>query len=288
MVTLSSFFLNGRAMLKIFCTLVALLLSCGLGLAVSKGFFSPRPQPLSSVPLPKTKVTLPNSLEYEPLPSYPWEGPEKGGVSPITREYFRCRGFALNPPLAVVKDKRVVENIFDCRGPDSHSLPIRHGKEFIYPILIDLANEIQAATGKPVIITSGHRCPQHNRYVDPSTTNQFSKHLLGAQMSFYVAGLEQHPEVILQTIFAYYRSHPRYASERKAYATFERYEKKSDVSTKPWMNKEILIKLYLPSEGRDKDNSHPFPYFSVQVRHDRDTNMRVTYTEQEAQCFHRK
>jgi hypothetical protein len=275
-------------MLKVFCTLVALLFSCVLGIACSKGFFTHRPKPFISSLLPKEHVELPTTFEPDDFPAYPWEGPKKAGIAPITQEYFRCKGIGLNPPIPILKDGKISENIFDCGGTQSHSLPIRHNKEFIYPILIELANEIQAALGKPVIITSGHRCPQHNRYVDASSQNLTSKHLLGAEMSFYVAGLEQQPHVVLNAIFEFYKNHPRYASEKKAYANFERYEKKTDVATKPWMNKEILIKLYLPHEGRNKDNSHPYAYFSIQVRHDKDTNMRVTYSEKDAQCFHRK
>ena len=30
--------------------------------------------------------------------------------------------------------------------------------------------------------------------------------------------------------------------------------------TIPWFNKEIFIKLYRKSEGRDGDNRHPYPY----------------------------
>jgi hypothetical protein len=54
------------------------------------------------------------------------------------------------------------------------------------------------------------------------------------------------------------------------------------------MNKEILIKFYMPNEGRNADNRHPFPYLSIQVRFDRETNMRVAYSRADAQYFLRK
>ena len=187
-----------------------------------------------------------------------------------------------------MKDDKVLENIFDCNGPSSHSLPIRHNQEFIYPILIELLNEIQASTGKPVIITSGHCCPSHNKYIDPSPKNQASKHQIGAEVSFYVPGVERNPEIILNIIFAFYKSQPRYAAEKKAYAEFERYDKETDVSTKPWFNKEILIKIYQPHEGRNGDNKHAFAYFSLQVRFDKDTNMRVAYSWNDALQYQRK
>jgi hypothetical protein len=279
-------------MTRFFGILFLIVLSCFIGIALSKKIIRrPHRAPLSSCPITRSSRApsiLPTALETEPLPSYPWESNKGGKISPITKEYFRCKGSALNPPIPTIKEGKVVENIFDCQGADTHSLPIRHDKEFIYPILLELVNEIQAATGKPVIITSGHRCPAHNRYVDLSPKNQASKHLIGAEVSFYVAELERNPEVVLNAIFAFYRSNPRYAAEGKSYTQFDRYDQEVDVSTKPWMNKEILIKLYLPNEGRNGDNRHPFPYFSIQVRFDKDTNMRVAYSPANAQHFLRK
>jgi hypothetical protein len=277
---------------RIFWVVPFIVFACFLGIAVSKKVVRrPHRSPLASCPITRSQDSpsiLPSALEAAPLPPYPWESNKRGKISPITKEYFRCKGSPLSPPIPILQDGKVVENLFDCHGTDSHSLPVRHGKEFIYPILLELMNEIQAATGKPVIITSGHRCPTHNRYVDLSPKNQVSKHLIGAEVSFYVAELERNPEVVLNAIFAFYRSNPRYAAEGKAYTEFERYDKEVDVSTKPWVNKEILIKLYLPSEGRDGDNRHPFPYLAIQVRFDKDTNMRVAYSPAEAQNFLRR
>ena len=279
-------------MKRIFSALTLLMFSVIIGLMASKQFTRRcHRAPLASSLIFRTddaQTFLQTAVEAESLPSYPWEGPGKGKISPITKDYFRCRGSDLNPPIPVLKDGKVIENIFDCRGALSHSLPIRHEKEFIYPILIELVNEVQAAIGKPVIITSGHRCPVHNRYVDAEAANMASKHQIGAEVAFYVAGLEHNPDVVLNTILAFYRSAPRYASAGKDYTQFERYDKETDVSTKPWMNKEVFIKLYLPHEGRNADNRHPFPYLSVQVRFDRETNMRVAYSPADAQNFLRK
>jgi hypothetical protein len=273
------------SMVRTFLIILLVLVSGVLGVMAGKKAFVRKLQPpFSSALLTPSTPLIPSTLEKEPLPSYPWE--KDGQISPITKDYFRCKGSTLNPPIPILKDQKVVENIFDCSG--SHSLPIRHGKEFIMPILIELLNEIQASTGKAVVITSGHRCPQHNRYVDTSPKNLSSKHQIGAEVSFYVAGLEHHPDTVLNAIFSFYRADPRYSSEGKCYTVFERYEKETDVSTKPWFNKEILIKQYLPREGRNNDNRHPFPYFSIQVRFDRETNMRCSYTSEEAQCFQRK
>jgi hypothetical protein len=279
-------------MTRIFLVILLIVFSCFIGIAMSKKVVrQPHRAPLASCPITRSSDAssiLPTALETEPLPSYPWESNKKGRISLITKEYFRCKGSSLNSPIPIILDGKVIENLFDCHGADTHSLPIRHEKEFIYPILLELVNEIQSSTGKPVIITSGHRCPAHNRYVDLSPKNQGSKHLIGAEVSFYVAELERNPEVILNTIFAFYRSNPRYAAEGKAYTEFERYDKEVDVSTKPWINKEILIKIFLPHEGRNGDNRHPFPYFSIQVRFDKDTNMRVAYSPADAQHFLRR
>lgn len=275
-------------MYRVFLVLVLCILSIFLGGVFA--FKSVRHRPLVSFPFPSSFMPHQERIELEDTPVYPWDTfkSKKEKISLITKDYFRCKGTSLHQPLPIFKDSKVVENIFDCNGPESHSLPIRNGKEFIYPILLELLNELQASTGKPVIITSGHRCPQHNHYVDPSPKNQASKHQIGAEVSFYVSGLENSPETILNTLFSFYRSNPRYAVEKKSYTEFERYEKETDVSTKPWFNKEIMIKLYKAHEGRNGDNHHPFPYFSIQVRFDRDTNMRVAFSWNEAQQFYRR
>jgi hypothetical protein len=46
---------------------------------------------------------------------------------------------------------------------------------------------------------------------------------------------------------------------------------------KSWQNKEICIKLRTSSEGRNGDNQHPYPYLSLQVRWDRQSQELVSY-----------
>jgi hypothetical protein len=76
---------------------------------------------------------------------------------------------------------------------------------------------------------------------------------------------------------SYYKETPAYKGDT-SYETFHRYERGDvRVSTKPWFNKEIFIQLYLPEEGRDGDNNHPHPYFSIQVRYDRALKEKVVY-----------
>ncbi len=201
-------------------------------------------------PLPPEKVKL------EP---YPWEKDLVANLPKITKEFFRCKGSSLNPDRVIGTGEKIT-HLSDCGGSERHSLPLENGREFIYPILIDLMNHVQAATGLRVVITSGHRCPQHNIYIDPSTSNQSSKHMIGAEMSFYVQGMEHQPDKVVKILMDYYKTRPELQN-------FERYEKgNTNVRTPPWYNKEIFIKLYNNSEGRNLDNRHPYPYISIQVR----------------------
>lgn len=212
---------------------------------------------------------------------YPWERTLIGNLPKLTKEYFRCKGSTLNPVHTTLQNGESVR-FFDCGGSEKHSLPLRNGKEYIYPVLIDLLNYIQIKTGKRVVVTSGHRCPDHNTYVDPSPANQHSKHMIGAEVSFYVQAMEDRPEMIIKLIQNYYQETQKYKG-KKDLEEFKRYEKAdTDVSTPPWFNKEIFVKLYKRKEGRDFDNRHPYPYISLQVRYDLELNEKVILTWQKA------
>lgn len=218
---------------------------------------------------------------WQPPERYSWEAEGSGKHLRITKDFFRCRGCELNPVKPIEQSDGKLSYCYDCGGADRHSLPLREGKEYIYPILIDLLNEIQEQTGKRVVITSGHRCPEHNRYVDSSAANTSSKHMIGAEVSFYVQGLEEHPEVILQHIFNHYTKTSKY-NGGKEWVDFLRYDKDTDVSTRPWYNQEIFVKLHQRNEGRDFDNRHPYSYISIQVRYDWDKKERVQYVWRDA------
>lgn len=210
-----------------------------------------------------------------PPPTYPWTVVKSNA---ITKHSFACKGSVFHPMLTREINGQKVYH-FDCGGSQYHSLPIRDQKEFIYPVLIELLNYVQDRTGKKVIITSGHRCPEHNQYIDPSVANQTSKHQLGAEVDFYVEGMEKTPLKIAALLQEYYQHH-----ESKDYSEFQRYEKSdTDVKTQPWYNKEIFIKLYQPHEGRNGDNTHTYPYISIQVRWDRDKKEKVNYSWDQAQ-----
>lgn len=214
-------------------------------------------------------------------PLYPWEEKYSSIHPKITKQFFRCKGNFLNPVRVVQKGKEW-ERYYDCGGIQKHSLPLRDQQEFIYPILIDLLNEIQIKTGKRVVITCGHCCPEHAMYLDSSSANQTSKHQIGAEVDFYVEGLERHPEKIVEIILAFYREQPKYKG-LKEYQEFKRYEKgEVNVSMLPWYNKEIFVKVFKETEGRDFDNQHSYPYLSIQVRYDWDLKERVAYSWEKA------
>lgn len=206
-----------------------------------------------------------------PHDPYPWEKRFIGGYPRITKEFFRCKGNPLNP--AVVQKRGEKETLYH-RDCSAHGLPLKNGEEFIYPCLINLLNMIQEKTGKRVVITTGHRCPQHNMYCDYSSYNWGSKHMLGAEVDFYVEGMEENPEKVIDLIMSSY-SEP-----------FKRYAQGGlDIATSPWFNEEIFIKLYLPHEGRDFDNQHPFSYIGVQVCFDKEEKKRVTFSQDQAQNY---
>ena len=65
--------------------------------------------------------------------------------------------------------------------------------------------------------------------------------------------------------------------------SLKRSETLSTSSTPSWYNKEVAITLYQETEGRDFDNSHSYPYISIQVRYDKDNRRPVQYNWHQAQ-----
>lgn len=205
-----------------------------------------------------------SSPEIKKRKPYPWEMKRIGSHLRITKEFFRCRGNVLSPPIQIHRQGDFIYHL-DCGGIERHSLPLQNGEEFIYPILIDLLNHIQETLDRKVIITCGHRCPVHNLYADPSKKGQTSKHMIGAEVDFYVEGLEHNPQAVLDALFTYYKE------------PMLRTITLTDASTPSWYNKEVAITLFHNTEGRDFDNDHPYPYLSIQVRYDRDAKRPVQY-----------
>lgn len=234
----------------------------------------------------KISTTITPSKE---VPQYPWEsmGTSTNCRRTITKEYFRCKGSSQNPPHISKTDKGEEIRVTDCGGGQKHSLPLLQGQEYVYPILLKLLNHIQTTTNKTVIITSGHRCPDHNTYIDPSIQNATSKHVIGAAVDFYISGLERTPEAAMKIIEDFYKKEACY-KDKKEFQEFKRYEKPTNCSTPPWLNKEILVKIFKSSEGRNGDNTHAFPYITIEVRFDCAQNAPVVYSWPLAQQYLRK
>lgn len=214
-------------------------------------------------------------IEAQSPPCYPWSSKYVGPHLRITKEFFRCRGNGLNPPIQIHSNKELIYH-FDCRGIEQHSLPVKNGQEFIYPILIDLLNYIQKMTKDKVIITCGHRCPAHNLYADSSKIARSSKHLIGGEVDFYVIGYEQNPMAIVNLLQQYYQD------------PFMRATRFSNAITPSWYNKEIAITLYHRFEGRDLDNHHPYPYISIQVLYDKQQKRSVFFNSHQAHHMYLK
>lgn len=208
--------------------------------------------------------------------AYPWEVIAGSDLTKLSKHHFRCKGNSLNPSYSH-EDK----SYQDCKGSFEHGLPFIEDKEGVYPTLVNLLNFIQAKTKKEVVITTGHRCPKHNSYADPFKDNLYSKHQIGAEVDFYVKGLENSPEKIIDLLISYYEDDPDYKK-------FSRYSGKTNVSIQPWMNKEIFIKLVQKQEGRDFDNQHQYPYITIQVRYDKDRDIPVTYSWEKAHSRYKR
>ena len=111
--------------------------------------------------------------------------------------------------------------------------------------------------------------------------------MVGAAVSFYIVGLEKAQEEIMKIILNYYRKSSLPEKERGKYLEFKQMEKGEGCSMPSWYNKEICVKFYKENEGRDVDNSHPFPYVSIQVRFDRATQKEVSFKQSEADSIYR-
>ena len=206
---------------------------------------------------------------------YPWEKQLSGRYSPITKEHFRCKGNPLNPQIQVASETDAVRVLRDCGGIDKHSLPVKGDKEFIYPVLIEILNEIQKKTSAKVVITCGHRCAEHNSYSDQSPTGKFSKHMIGAEVDFYVEGYENKPQEILQVVRQFYLENPRYQGLKE----FQIFNK---ATANKIENKEIAVTINPKNEKRDYDNRHPYPYLTLDLKYDFDSKKKVEYTWKEA------
>jgi len=188
---------------------------------------------------------------------YPWERDWVGHLPRITKEHFRCKGKKTNPPLKIQDRSDNVVYVADCGGIDGHSLPATQNQETISQTLIDILNEVQKETKARVVVTCGHRCPDHNRYARGTAT---SKHLVGAEVDFYVEDVPAKNAVeIVQNVY-------------------EDSKPLKQVSERVWVNREIKVTLVPKNEGRDIDNDHPYEYVCVELLFDKHLGKTVNYS----------
>lgn len=221
-----------------------------------------------------------NAPSQNSPPLYTWDA-AYSELAPITKEHLRCKGDPKHPIRhETIQDKE--ERLQDCIGGTRHSLPIHEGEEIEYPGLLELLNYLQSKTERRLVITCGHRCPDHHKYAEPLTGQTSSKHLVGAEVDFYIEGYEENPQAIVDLIFTYYREHPELSKKTK-YTQFERYTKPdTNVRTQPWFNKEVFVKMFAADEGRDFDNAHHHPYIGIMLRYDRARKQTVRYSWNQA------
>ena len=212
-------------------------------------------------------IKNPSVQKNEP---YFWEDVDQIYLPKITKDFFRCRGHNKNPPKEF--NKLVLS---DCKGSSKHSLPLIHGRENVYQTLLDILNYIQIKMNQKVVVTCGYRCPKHNMYAEPTETKSY--HMLGAEVDFYIKGYETQAESVIDEIMNYYKISEQY-KDKNEYTDF-----KKDNDTKVWSNKEISIKYFDKSEGRDIDNRHPYPYISIRVKYDKDLKEEIVFSKSKAE-----
>ncbi|MCH9617470.1 MAG: hypothetical protein SP4CHLAM5_05330 [Chlamydiia bacterium] len=189
---------------------------------------------------------------------YPWENETE--FAKITMNTLRCRGDISHPKRA--KDKREYE---DCGGMHHHGLPYVDGEEFVYPVLISLLNKVQNSFNKKVVVTSGHRCPKHNNYLTLGTS-KISKYMIGAKVDFYVEGLEDSYEDVIDRIMYLYEG------DKEEYSLFKKITGKGSFAS--WRNKEITITVQKDGEHTVLLNKN-HPVISIEVRYDRERKAPV-------------
>jgi hypothetical protein len=208
--------------------------------------------------LSSERVYKETDMELASRELYPWENETE--FSKITMNTLRCRGNISHKKR--VKDKKEYE---DCGGMHHHGLPYIDGEEFVYPVLISLLNKVQNSLNKKVVVTSGHRCPKHNSYLTLGTS-RISKYMIGAKVDFYVEGLEDNYEDVIERIMYLYEG------EKEEYSLFKKIAAKG--SSPSWRNKEVIITTAHDGEHTVllKKNH---PVISIEVRYDRERDARV-------------
>lgn len=165
----------------------------------------------------ETRVQISN-VEYRPCSNkvnckqdynvdaltYPWEISLPCGIESITINDFRCKGSVSHKKKAS-KGRSTSVYIMDCNS-ESHSLPLRGGKEYVFPVLIDMCNYVQQELKSCVKIAAGHRCDAHSRYQLASLRNVGSRHRACALVTLYVENCSDTPEKVVDSIASFLAS----------------------------------------------------------------------------------
>lgn len=199
---------------------------------------------------------------------YSWENTLAHEYPKITKEAFRCKGSG-NPKPKISRENVA---IFDCQGADKHSLPICEDRESIYPALLEILNFLQDQLKKKVVVTAGHRCYLHQTYLLGTTSGAITKYLVGAQVDFLIDGLQASSQQIIDCLQKYYQ---------EIFPNEKDYHLEKTV-TGVWQNKEIFVRFFAKHEGRNEDNSHDYPYLSIELKHDRVLNKKIHVKYQQA------
>ncbi|MCF7806751.1 MAG: hypothetical protein K9M07_00185 [Simkaniaceae bacterium] len=210
---------------------------------------------------------------------YPWEERLVGDFPAITKEFFRCKGSHSHSDI-VLGDK-----VFrDCGGIETHSLPIQDRDEFVYPILLNLLNYVQAQMKRQVVVVCAHRCPLHQAYATHSSEKKISKHMMGAEVDFYVNGAEDKPYEAVKYLMQYYRDDPDVLEKKPFTQFFEASSSQNGVSS--WMNREIIIRIHHSQGEEDLDHPTTHPFITIELRYDRISGKRVDFNWNQAhQCL---
>lgn len=209
-------------------------------------------------------ISFPEKKERE---RYSWENTKAHQFAKITKEALRCKGSAKAQPK-ILKENSV---LIDCQGPDKHSLPLFDDKEGVYPALLEMLNFLQDHLQKKVVVTAGHRCYAHQAYVLGTTSGAVTKYLIGAQVDFLVEGMSSWSKVV-ECLTKYFL---------QTYGESQEYHLEKAAGNL-WQNKEIALKYFTKYEGRNEDNCHDLPYFSLELRHDRSEDKKITVHYQQA------
>ncbi|MCH9613158.1 MAG: hypothetical protein SP1CHLAM54_01540 [Chlamydiia bacterium] len=175
---------------------------------------------------------------------YPWE--EKSAhLEPLTINDMRCKGDKDHPSRILPVSAFELTELADCHP---HSLPKSEGVEVYSKTILDLLNLIQRELKKPVRITSGHRCPIHNLYNDPTGSAVFNKHLVAGEVDFIVEGATK------EEVFALIKQNVR----GPVTSLPEREE---------WAFDDVIVRWKGTVDIYDFDNRHNTPYFTLEDRH---------------------